>query len=138
MVEIKRLRDTAKIPTYGSNDSACADLYSCVTVTIQPNTTEKIPTGWAMKPPSGYMLQILQRSGLASKSVFAVGGVIDWDYRGEICVLLHNSSNEPYTVKLYDRIAQIALRRFEQAYFQEVPELDDTERGQGGFGSTGL
>jgi len=114
------------------------DLYACnEDVIIQPHTTIKIGTGLSFQPPSGYMLQILQRSGLASKGIFPMGGIIDEDYRGEVLIALYNSTDKPYAVHNGDRIAQIAVRQYEQANLIEVNELDSTDRGDGGFGSTG-
>ena len=142
-VKIKRLSDTATLPTYGSEKAACMDLYACLSkgegygVNIMPHATLKIGTGLAFAPPSGYMFQILQRSGLASKGIYPVGGIVDEDYRGEVIVALHNSTDKPYVVQHGDRIAQMAIRAYSQANLIEVDELDVTERGEGGFGSSG-
>ena len=141
-VLIKRLSDTATLPTYGSEKAACfdvsADFRGRDSITMPPHSTVKIGIGWAFQPPIGCMLQILQRSGLASKGIFPVGGIVDEDYRGEVLVALHNSTNNDFIVKHGDRIAQIALRRYSQANFTEVTDLDNTSRGSNGFGSTGL
>ena len=143
-VEVKRLSDTATLPTYGSEKAACMDLYACLykgkgySLNIRPHSTVKIGTGLAFAPPSGYMLQILQRSGLASKGIYPVGGIVDEDYRGEVIVALHNSTDEPYVVQHGDRIAQMAIRAYSQANLIEVDELDSTDRADSGFGSTGV
>lgn len=162
-IKAKRLSDTAKLPTYGSEKAACCDLYAdlsdhCITlnpdvevrnisgnengpiqrVGIAPHSTIKIPTGWAFQPPEGYMLQILQRSGLASKGLIPVGGIVDNDYVGEVTVILLNTTSDYIFVQNGDRIAQMALRKYYQAEFEFVDELDETERGDGAFGSTGV
>lgn len=146
-VKVKRLSDTAITPTYGSEKAACMDLYSNIDLSfyqgdyaglvIEPHQTLKIGTGFAFQPPSGYMLQILQRSGLASKGIYPVGGIVDEDYRGEVIVALHNGSDKPYIVHHGERIAQMAVRAYTQANLIKVDELDTTDRADGGFGSTG-
>lgn len=156
-IKAKRLSDTAKLPTYGSEKAACADLYADLNynfvalnpdvevrgapiqrVGIAPHSTIKIPTGWAFQPPEGYMLQILQRSGLASKGLIPIGGIVDNDYVGEVAVILLNTTDDYITLKNGYRVAQMALRRYYQAEFELVDELDETERGDGAFGSTGI
>ena len=100
--------------------------------------TVKIPTGWAFQPEQGYMLQLLQRSGLASKGLICVGGIVDEDYIGEIVVIMLNTSDKPIRISNGDRVAQMALRHYYQGEFEIVDELDKTERGLAGFGSTGV
>lgn len=161
-IKAKRLSDTAKLPTYGSEKATCADLYAdlsehCITlnpdvevrnisgnengpiqrVGIAPHSTIKIPTGWAFQPPEGYMLQILQRSGLASKGLIPIGGIIDNDYNSEIVIILLNTSDDYIFVNNGDRVAQMAIRKYYQAEFDIVSELESTVRGGNGFGSTG-
>ena len=161
-LKAKRLSDTAKLPTYGSEKAACCDLYAdlsdhCITlnpdvevrnisgnengpiqrVGIAPHSTIKIPTGWAFQTPEGYMLQILQRSGLASKGLIPIGGIIDNDYNSEIVVILLNTSDDYIFVNNGDRVAQMAIRKYYQAEFDIVDELESTVRGGNGFGSTG-
>ena len=141
-VSIKKLNPNACIPTYGTEFSAGADLYSGMpeAVTVMPGTTEFIKTGIAMEIPAGLVGLIYARSGMACKKGLAPAnkvGVIDSDYRGEIIVALHNHSDKPVTIEPKDRIAQIVLAPYITADFNEVEELDDTERGEGGFGSTG-
>lgn len=141
-VKVKRMSDTAKMPSYGSNKACCFDVYADMPnkgkVSILPQETAKISIGLAFQPPEDYMLQILQRSGLASKGIYPLGGILDEDYRGAVCVLLHNGSTQSFEVKHGDKIAQIALRRYYHADFEEVASLDETERGSNGFGSTGV
>ncbi len=141
-VNIKKLNENACIPTYGTEFSAGADLYSGMpeAVTIAPGTTEFIKTGIAMEIPTGLVGLIYARSGMACKKGVAPAnkvGVIDSDYRGEIIVALHNHSQNPVTVEPKERIAQIVLAPYITADFNIVEELNDTERGTGGFGSTG-
>lgn len=141
-VNIKKLIPNATIPTYGTEFSAGADLYSGMTdaVTIAPGTTEFIHTGIAMEIPVGLVGLIYARSGMACKKGIAPAnkvGVIDSDYRGEIIVALHNHSNVPVTIEPGDRVAQLVLTPYVTADFNEVEELSDTVRGDGKFGSTG-
>lgn len=135
----KRLTQTAKLPTLGSEQAACYDLYADIEadIILWPNETKAIPTGLAFQPPHGFMLQILSRSGLASKGMFTVGGIVDFDYRGEVKVLLTNNGRTELHIHPGDRIAQLALRRYYHADVVEVDILDDTARGDGGFGHTG-
>jgi len=141
-VKFKKLTPNAIVPTYGTEFSAGADLYSGMTepVIINAGTTEFIKTGIAMEIPEGLVGLVYARSGMACKKGLAPAnkvGVIDSDYRGEIIVALHNHSDKPVTIEPKDRIAQIVLAPYITASFNEVEELDDTERGEGGFGSTG-
>ena len=141
-VKFKKLTPNAIVPTYGTEFSAGADLYSGMTepVIINAGTTEFIKTGIAMEIPEGLVGLVYARSGMACKKGLAPAnkvGVIDSDYRGEIIVALHNHSDKPVTIEPKDRIAQIVLAPYITADFNEVEELDDTERGEGGFGSTG-
>lgn len=141
-VNIKKLNPNAIIPTYATEYSAGADLYACMdsSVTISAGHTEFIHTGIALEIPACYAGLIYARSGLACKKGLAPAnkvGVIDADYRGEIMVALHNHSNEAITVENGERIAQLVITPFITAAFNEVSELEDTVRGNGGFGSTG-
>ena len=135
----KRLTPTAKLPTLGSEWATCYDLCADIEadIILWPNETKAIPTGLAFEPPRDYMLQILSRSGLASKGMFVVGGVVDEDYRGEVKVLLTNNGRTELHIHPGDRIAQMALRRYHHADIVEVNYLNDTARGDGGFGHTG-
>ena len=141
-VNIKKLNEKATIPTYGSEFSAGADLYALAdeAITIEPRQTVLVHTGVAMEIPTGYVGLIFARSGLATKRDLAPAnkvGVIDSDYRGEIMVALHNHGIETKTIENGERIAQLVLVPYLTAEFDEVDELSDTTRGEGGFGSTG-
>ena len=141
-VKIKKLNSKAMQPTYGSEYSAGADLYACMeeTVTIQPGETVLIKTGLAMAIPEGYAGLIYARSGLATKKGLAPAnkvGVVDADYRGEVMVPLHNHSRVAVEVEHGERIAQMVITPFLTAEYMLAEELDETERGEGGFGSTG-
>ena len=162
-IKAKRLSDTAKLPTYGSEKAACCDLYCDVRVDkcidlnpanvdfkhmeysgdcfdrvhIAPHETIKLPTGWAFQPPEGHMLQILQRSGLSSKGLIPLGGILDEDYTGEVIVIMLNTTDKYLSINNGDRIAQMAIRPYYQGEFELVDKLDETERGASGFGSTG-
>lgn len=137
---IKKLHPDAILPRYGSADAAGADLCSIEEVTIPAGQTKLIHTGLAMAIPQGYGGFIFARSGLATKRGLAPAnkvGVIDADYRGEIMVALYNQSGEEQTVLQGERIAQFVLLPCPQANFSLCEELEDTDRGEGGFGSTG-
>ena len=141
-INLKKLDDRAIIPTYGTPFSAGADLYSLPgeAVTVPAHGTVMIHTGLAMEIPEGYAGLIFARSGLASKRGLAPAnkvGVVDPDYRGEFMVALHNHTDEPREVEGGERIAQLVIVPFIQGSFETVEELSDTERGEGGFGSTG-
>lgn len=141
-VNIKKLNENAIIPTYGTPYAAGADLYACMqeNVLIKSHSTVFIHTGVALEIPEGYAGLIYARSGLACKKGLAPAnkvGVIDSDYRGEIMVALHNHSNEDLFVENGERIAQLVITPYITANFMEVSELNETGRGEGGFGSTG-
>jgi dUTP pyrophosphatase len=141
-MNIKKLNENAIVPTYGSEFAAGADLYACEEgeITIEAGATRLVHTGIAMEIPEGLVGLIYARSGLASKRGLAPAnkvGVIDSDYRGEIMVALHNHSSEARVIEAGERIAQIALVPYLTADFNVVDELSDTDRGAGGFGSTG-
>lgn len=140
-VKFKKTRPHAITPKYCSDGAACADLYSDSDgVIILPGQTALIHTGIAMEIPTGLVGLVFARSGLATKKGLAPAnkvGVIDSDYRGEIMVALHNHGEEPQTINLGERIAQIAFVPYVVGKFIEVDELTYTERGAGGFGSTG-
>lgn len=141
-INIKKLNDSAIIPTRGSEDAAGYDLYANIKddIAIPSGKTVKIGTGIAMEIPKGYRGDIFARSGLATKKGLRPAncvGVIDSDYRGEIIVALHNDSDETQIIHESDRIAQISITPYLAVDFQEVAELDNTNRGEGGFGSSG-
>ncbi len=141
-VKIKKLPPDAKLPVYGSQYAAGADLFACIEgdVAIAPHETVMIPTGLAMELPVGYAGFIYARSGLASKKGLAPAnkvGVVDCDYRGEVKVALHNHGEVAQTISCGERIAQIVVAPYVTAQFEEAEELSSTIRGEGGFGSTG-
>ncbi len=141
-MNIKKLNEKAILPTYGTEFSAGADLYACMEepVTIAPGESVLIHTGLAMAIPEGYAGLVFARSGLANKRGLAPSnkvGVIDSDYRGEVMVSLYNHSKEPQVIESGERIAQLVLTPYITAAWNLVDELDETERGAGGFGSTG-
>lgn len=141
-VFINKLNSTAKIPTRGSEQAAGWDLYANVVgnIYIYPHTTKKIPTGIAIEIPKGYFGGIYARSGLATKKGLRPAnctGVIDSDYRGEVIVALHNDTEETYIIEPNERIAQLIIQPYLDFSFIEVDSLNETARGDGGFGSTG-
>ena len=141
-VRFKRLNDLAKIPTRGSKFSAGYDLYAATDKDIQipPHATVKIRTGLAMDIPVGWFGGVFARSGIASNRGLRPANcvpVIDCDYRGEWLIPLHNDSNETKTVQAGERIAQLILLPYQDIDFKEVDKLHETDRGEGGFGSTG-
>lgn len=139
-VKIKKMSENAIMPEYASVGSAGADLYNASgEVTVGAGESVAIGTGIAMQIPEGYVGLVYARSGLACKSGLAPAnkvGVIDSDYRGEIKVVLYNHSKEARTVASGERIAQIVIAPFIRCEFEEG-EIDSTQRGEGGFGSTG-
>lgn len=145
IINIKKTDDNAKIPTYGSEFAAGADLYAVIhneenKIEILPGETVFIDTGIVMEIPNGYVGLIYARSGLACKQGLAPAnkvGVIDSDYRGNIMVALYNQSNETRIVSEGDRIAQIIIQPVEQFGFKITENLSNTVRGNGGFGSSG-
>ena len=141
-VHVKILKEGAKLPTYGSAQAAGADLYACLTesVTIGSGETAFIPTGIALEVPVGCAGLIYARSGMACKRGLAPAnkvGVVDSDYRGEIMVALHNHGKEAQTVENGERVAQFIITPVLTPAYEAVKDLSDTERNQGGFGSTG-
>ncbi len=142
-VKVKRLNDNAVLPKRATEGSAGADLYACINepVMIAPGQLVKIPTGIAIELESNELAAFLfARSGLGVKHGITLSnsvGVVDSDYRGEVCVGLCNVSSEPYTIQPNERIAQMVIMPVACAGFIEVSELGDTSRGAGGFGSTG-
>ena len=143
-INIKKLNKNATIPTRGSEYAAGYDLYACMdneSVTINPHKTVKIGTGLAIQPPKNTFGAVFARSGIACKQGLRPAncvGVCDYDYTGEYIVALHNDSNEPRVVNNGDRIAQLVFMPYVAVEFNEVNELEETERGSNGFGSTGV
>ena len=141
-VRVKKLKEKAILPTYGSNEAAGADLYAWLDapVTIAPGESVFVPTGLAMEIPVGCAGLIYARSGLACKRGLAPAnkvGVVDSDYRGEFMIVLHNHGSIPQTIDHGERIAQLVITPVFTPGFTLVDELSDTQRAAGGFGSTG-
>lgn len=141
-VKIKLLKENAKVPTYGTPYAAGADIYACIDedITINPKEAKMIPTGFALEVPVGYAGLIYPRSGLACKRGLAPAnkvGVVDTDYRGEVMVFLYNQSDVAQTVEVGERIAQLIITPYLKANFELSDSLDETDRGDSGFGSTG-
>lgn len=141
-VEVKKLNDKAKLPCRATADSAGADLCACIDddIALMPGERRLIPTGIAIAVPTGFGGFVFPRSGLSSKfgvSLANCVGVIDSDYRGEVKVPVINHSSEPYTIKAGERIAQLVIMPVDLCEYGFSDELDKTERGEGGFGSTG-
>ena len=142
VMRVKKLRENATVPTYGSVEAAGADLYACLEaeITIEPGKTVFVPTGLAMEVPKGYAGLIYARSSLGTKRGLAPAnkvGVIDSDYRGEVMVALHNHGMEAQTIAHGERIAQLLVTPVLAPSFELWDDLTDTDRGAGGFGSTG-
>lgn len=148
-LKIKKLHDDSTLPTLGSEYAAGYDLYAYLNdkysmgnrrITIPPHRTVKIGTGISMAVPQGYFGAIFARSGLATKQSLRPAncvGVVDCDYRGEVIVALHNDSDANKTITHGDRISQLVLLPYQHMTIKAVDELDETARGNGGFGSTG-
>lgn len=142
-IKIKKINKEAKFPTHGSEYSAGYDLYACIpTETIvKPFSTLEVGTGLAMALPEGTFGAIYARSGLATREHLRPAncvGIIDSDYRGEIKIVIHNDSEEIQKITPGERVAQLVLQKYIPMSFQEIDELDETARGEGGFGSTGM
>ncbi|MGN0487901.1 MAG: dUTP diphosphatase [Ruminococcus sp.] len=142
-IKIKKLKENAKLPTRATEGSAGMDLYACIeeSLTIKPKELKIIPTGIAIAlPDKGVAAFLYARSGLGVKHGICLSngvGVIDSDYRGEICVGLCNVSDKSYTIKPFERVAQMVIAPVIIPELTEVDSLDSTYRGEGGFGSTG-
>lgn len=140
-IRLKRLSEETPLPKYETPGSSGMDVFSAVDATIQPGRHGLIPTGLALEIPPGYEAQVRPRSGLASNQGIGVlnsPGTIDSDYRGEVKVVLFNLGKKPFRVKRGDRIAQLVFTRVVQAQVEPVDQLSPTQRGEGGFGHTGL
>lgn len=142
VVRIRRLSDDVVLPSYAHEGDAGMDLRAMETVTLQPFERRLVATGLAIAIPDGYAGLVLPRSGLAIKKGLTVAntpGLIDAHYRGELKVIAINvDPNDPVTIEAGDRIAQLVIQRIPEVQLVEVDELDDTDRGEGGFGSSGV
>jgi len=143
-LKVKKLTEEATIPSYATSGSAAFDIASCEQVTILPGTTVKVRTGLSFEIPEGYELEIRPRSGLSYNSKIRLSnspGTIDSDYRGEVHFILDNLMTKfpnPYTIMIGQRLGQGIIRKVDQVEFEEVTDLTETERGDKGFGSSGL
>ena len=142
VIPVKKLRPNAILPTYGSAEAAGADLYACLEeeITIAPGETYFVPTGLALEVPRGCAGLIYARSSMGAKRGLAPAnkvGVIASDYRGEVRVVLLNHGSQPQTIQPGERIAQMIITPVLTPVYEEVEDLSDTDRGTGGFGSTG-
>ena len=143
-IGVMRVRENARLPFFGSQMAAGADLYACLgdeKIVIGPGRTVMIGTGISMAIPEGYFGGVFARSGLASRQGLRPAncvGVIDADYRGEVIVAIHNDSEEERSIRDGDRIAQIVIMPCMDVCYQLCDSLDETQRGEGGFGHSGI
>lgn len=146
-INVKPLFPDARLPFYATASAACADVYAYLPggngsqLTLLPGSRVIVGLGIAIELPPGYEMQVRSRSGLAAKSgvlVLNSPGTIDADYRGEVCAVLHNTSDEPFIITHGDRVAQVAIKETLTVAYVAVDELSSTTRGEGGFGSTGV
>jgi dUTP pyrophosphatase len=139
MLFVQKLHQESKLPTRGSSGAAGYDLYSSEDTMIYPHGQCMVATGISIKVPSGTYGRVAPRSGLAVKfGIDVLAGVIDEDYRGEVKVILINHGDASFPIARGDRIAQLVLEQIQTPDVQHVVSLDETERGEGGFGSTGV
>ncbi|MGW8184671.1 MAG: dUTP diphosphatase [Candidatus Moraniibacteriota bacterium] len=138
-IEIKKINPEAKIPIYAIKNDAGMELYSVQDLIVEPGKILTCETGITMAIPVGYVGLIWDKSGVAFKGgIKTMGGVIDSSYRGEIKIILINLSDKVYVINKGDKVAQMLIQKVESPDIEEVEVLDDTERGEGGFGSTGI
>ena len=135
--QVKLNYEDAQEPTRGSDEAAGYDLYSYESETVVPKQIKLIDTGISIRVPEGTYGRIAPRSSVSKKGILINAGVIDRDYRGPVKVMVHNLSNDNYVINKNDRIAQLILEQIKTPPVELVEELDDTVRGEGGFGSTG-
>ena len=140
-IDIKKLHEDAVIPTYGTEGAAGFDFYSVDDYVVDPGKTVIVKTGLAVAVPVGYYFAVVPRSGVSAKTGIRIAnspGTVDADYRGEVGVIVTNTSNDTFTIDKGYRIAQGIILPYFQAQFNLVDELDETARGAGGFGHTGV
>ena len=137
-LKIKRVHPEAKLPAYAHRGDAGFDLFACVDHDLVPGEVKAISTGIQMAIPAGFVGLVWDKSGISLKGVHRLAGVVDAGYRGEVQVVLVNLSREPYPVRKGMKIAQMLIQPVQTVEIEEAAELDDTTRGEGGFGSTGL
>lgn len=139
-IRIKKIRDNAVTPHYEHDGDAGMDLYAVEDVSLRPGQRELIPTGLQVEVPKGYEMQVRPKSGLALKhgiTILNTPGTVDSCYRGEVGIIMFNTSDRDYEVKAGEKVAQAVIAKVEKAVVEEVGELTETQRGPGGFGSTG-
>ncbi len=138
-IQIKKINKEAQLPKYAINGDAGLDLHSIEDVVVRAGKNRAIQTGIAMAIPCDFVGLIWDKSGIALKrEIKTMGGVIDSNYRGEISVIIKNLSKQDYKINKGDKIAQMLIQKVEYPTIEEVSKLDDTDRGDGGFGSTGI
>ena len=137
-LKVKRLRPDAKLPVIGHPGDAGFDLFACAGLILGPGEVKPVPTGVALAIPHGFVGLIWDKSGISLKGVHKLAGVVDAGYRGEVQVVMINLGREPYEIKAGMKIAQMLIQPIGEAEIVEADSLDDTPRGKGGFGSTGL
>lgn len=138
ILKVKKVHPAAVVPAYAHEGDAGMDLFASEAASIAPGERVQVKTGIAVEFPAGYFGAIWDKSGLSHKhGLKTLGGVIDGGYRGEIMVGMVNLSNEPYTIAAGHKVAQMIIQKLERPTIEEVIELSDTVRGDGGFGSTG-
>lgn len=143
VIKVKKLDENAKLPLFNHKEDACADVYSIKDYNILPNKREIIQTGISFEIPKGYEIQVRPRSGMAFNygiTILNSPGTIDSGYRGELKIILFNTSEESYSIKPGDRIAQLSVRKLEEVLFNEVStdfDFNESSRGNKGFGSSG-
>lgn len=139
-IDVRKLVDDVQLPTRGSREAAGRDIYSLEDAVIKPDEVHIFRTGFSMAIPQGYFGAVYSRSGMSTKRGLTVStgvSVIDSDYRGELFVGLRNESKEDQKIYKGDKIAQLVIQAYAETQFREVEQLPETERGAGGFGSTG-
>ena len=137
-LKVKRIHPAAKIPSYGHAGDAGMDLFSSLDLILAPGEVRAVPTGIQMAIAPGHVGLVWDKSGISLKGVHRLAGVVDAGYRGEVKVVMINLGPEPYEIKAGMKIAQMLIQPVAEAAVEEAADLDDTSRGEGGFGSTGL
>lgn len=137
-IKIKKLHPDAIIPSYAHEGDAGMDLYSVEDLVLKPKHRAKIKTGISIELPKGYVSLVWDKSGVGSKGIKVLGGVLDSGYRGEYIVMLVNLSSKDFVVKKGQKVAQVLIQKVESPKIEVVEELSSSERGKGGFGSSGV
>lgn len=138
-IRVKKLHPDAIVPAFAHPGDAGMDLYSVEDIVIQPGERRSVPTGIAIALPDGYVSLVWDKSGVSHKfGMKTLGGVLDCGYRGEYLIGLVNLGQEPFEIKKGQKVAQLLIQKVEHPEIEVVDELDETSRGTGGFGSTGL